>query len=401
MATIWYISKYASVPPAQAGIRGFRLIKEFQSKGHAARLICSNSNHLSERLGPSKKFPPDSDIRILRAPNYRRGESLVRLLSWIIFDLQVAFLPIKKSEKPNFIIASTPSLLTPLAGHFLAKRTGAALIVEIRDIWPLTGTEEYGYPLHHPLVRVAQVIEKFSFAKCAGVVGLMPGIDRHVSEILGKERPVVSIGLGFDSSLPLSPPRKLRRKKGQPLRVGYAGTIGKSNGMDVFFRAVRELQGDPRFQFEVAGSGDELSRFKQQYGHLANVRFLGRIPRAEAMRFMRDCDLLYFSSPQTLVSQFGQSLNKVVDYMTAGRPILGSYSGYLTMINEADAGWIIPAGEVVELVNALKQIETKPASVLNQKGRNGFDWISSNRSYEKLSTDYLDFISSLVEDSAA
>lgn len=401
MATIWYISKYASIPPAQAGIRGFRLIKEFKSKGHIARLICSSSNHLSERSGPSKKFSPDSDIRILRAPNYRRGESLVRLLSWVIFDLQVAFLPIKKSENPDFIIASTPSLLTPLAGYFLAKRTGAALIVEVRDLWPLTGVEEYGYPLHHPLVRVAQFIEKFSFAKCAGIVGLMPGIHRHMAEILGKERPVVSIGLGFDSSMPLSPPGKLRRKKGQPLRVGYAGTIGKSNGMDVFFRAVRELQGDPRFQFEVAGSGDELSRFQQQYGELPNLRFLGRIQRVEALRFMRNCDLLYFSSPLTQVSQFGQSLNKVVDYMSAGRPILGSYSGYLTMINEADCGWIVPAGEVAALVEALKLIESRPTEDLHQKGRNGFDWLITHRSYEKLSDDYLGFMCSLVEGSAA
>ena len=332
---------------------------------------------------------------MLKAPKYRRGESLARLLSWLVFDLQVALLPMRKSEKPDFVIASTPSILTPLASYFLAKRAGAALIVEVRDIWPLTGIEEYGYSLHHPFVIIARLIEKFSLAKSAGVVGLMPRIDRHVSEILGEKRPAVSIGLGFDSALPLSPPRKLGRGKRKPMRVGYAGTIGKSNGMDVFFEAVRELQGDPRFHFEVAGSGDELLRFKQQYGQLPNLTLLGRLPRMQAVAFMRSCDLLYFSSPETRVSQFGQSLNKIVDYMVAGRPILGSYSGYLTMINDADAGWVVPAGEVIELVNALKLIETYPASLLNQKGHNGFEWIRSNRSYDKLANDYLDFINSL------
>ena len=54
-------------------------------------------------------------------------------------------------------------------------------------------------------------------------------------------------------------------------------------------------------------------------------------------------DILYFGTYKNIIQKFGQSLNKVIDYMMAGKVIIGSYSGYPTMINEADCGEFVEA----------------------------------------------------------
>ena len=38
------------------------------------------------------------------------------------------------------------------------------------------------------------------------------------------------------------------------------------------------------------------------------------------------------------VWDYGQSMNKIVDYMMAGKPVVASYSGYPSMLNEAGSG---------------------------------------------------------------
>lgn len=111
----------------------------------------------------------------------------------------------------------------------------------------------------------------------------------------------------------------------------------------------------------------------------------------------RRCDVLYFSSPQTLVSQFGQPFNKEVNYTTTGRPILGSFSGHLTIIDEADAnaGWVVPAGFMIDLVDRLELIKKEPSSEFNRRGENGFEWTIKTRPYERLANEYLKFLHQL------
>ena len=45
----------------------------------------------------------------------------------------------------------------------------------------------------------------------------------------------------------------------------------------------------------------------------------------------------------------GSLSNKLIDYMMAGKPVVASYSGYQSMLNEANAGLFVPAGSMLSL----------------------------------------------------
>jgi glycosyltransferase involved in cell wall biosynthesis len=95
-----------------------------------------------------------------------------------------------------------------------------------------------------------------------------------------------------------------------------------------------------------------------------------------------------------MVLDYGQSLNKLIDYMYSGRPVLGSYSGFPSMIDEADCGEFVPAGDPQALVRALLDWAGRPPAELDSMGARGRAWVMSNRSYERLADGYLGLLGS-------
>ena len=84
--------------------------------------------------------------------------------------------------------------------------------------------------------------------------------------------------------------------------------------------------------------------------------------------------ILYFAAHPTK-ADFGQSLNKIIDYMYSGKPIIASYSGYQSMINEAESGFFVPAGNKESLsrkIVELSKISYNELDEMGKKGKNGY-----------------------------
>jgi glycosyltransferase involved in cell wall biosynthesis len=101
------------------------------------------------------------------------------------------------------------------------------------------------------------------------------------------------------------------------------------------------------------------------------------------------CDLLYFSVHVSEVWKYGQSLNKVIDYMLSGKPVVASYTGYPSMINEAECGGYVPAGDVAALRSEILRYVFMDANQRDAIGMRGREWILANRRYQTLAQNYL------------
>jgi glycosyltransferase involved in cell wall biosynthesis len=89
---------------------------------------------------------------------------------------------------------------------------------------------------------------------------------------------------------------------------------------------------------------------------------------------------------------YGQSMNKVVEYMLAAKPILARYSGYPSMINEAKCGIFVNSNSVEDMKNAILKLTNLSDQELKDLGLKGRKWIYENRTYSKLAADYLEKI---------
>jgi glycosyltransferase involved in cell wall biosynthesis len=131
------------------------------------------------------------------------------------------------------------------------------------------------------------------------------------------------------------------------------------------------------------------AHYQRKYAHLNNLTFAPRVAKKMVQSVLSRCDLSCFSVHVSAVWKYGQSLNKMIDYMLAGKPIVASYTGYPSMINEADCGAYVPAGDTAALRREILRYAAMDVSQRETVGRRGREWILAHRRYETLAKNYL------------
>lgn len=359
--------------------------------GCEVRIVTSNSNHLNAP-GLRSESLTRVETQVLQAPRYSKGKSLMRVVSWVIFDLKVSILGAKGVSRPDVIIASSPSILTLVSGQILAKRLGAHFVPELRDLWPITGTEEYGFSRRNPIIVLVNLIERWALTQSRGVIGMVPGIHEYLASRVQVSPPAAVIELGIDREFSKSLPNPVDRKGSTRLIVGYAGSVGRTNNVETMLRAAKLLVDEENIQFRVFGQGDELQSLRDQYGLLPNVVFYGRVSREQLAAELDRCDVLHFSCLDSELWQYGQSLNKVVEYMLSARPVIASFSGRQSMIDEAKSGSFVAAEDPQSLSAKILDYSRRTDDQLNEEALAGYHWIVANRTYNKLAVRLLIFL---------
>lgn len=369
--------------------------------GHKVAIITSDSNQLA--APPSMKtdylFQNVDGMQLcwVRTMKYSVAKSTRRILSWLHFEWRLLWLPKDKFSPPDVIVISSLSLLTILNGFLWRARYGCRLIFEVRDIWPLTIIEEGGFKPWNPLVLGLGFVERLGYKYADAIVGTMPNLGEHVQKVLGCSKITYCIPMGVstgDSPFPQKLPADYV-KKNFPLDkfiVAHVGSIGISNALETFLECAESMKEDLNIHFMVVGNGDLREIYRMQYAHLKNITFASQVPKAMVQSVLSRCDLLYFSVHKSKVWHYGQSLNKVIDYMMSGKPIVASYVGYPSMINEANCGSFVAVGDVQALECEILRYEGMSERERVEIGQRGPAWLEKNRQYKKLANDYLEIM---------
>lgn len=373
-------------------------MKEFAQLGYRCVIITSDSNHLAQAPSLDKPYllqeVDGMQLWWVRTLKYQVAKSTRRILSWIDFEWRLLWLPKRQLPRPDVVVVSSLSLLTLLNGLLLRKRYQCRLVLEIRDIWPLTIIEEGGFSPRNPFVIVLGWIERLGYRHADAIVGTMPNLREHVAKVLGVEKPAECIPMGINSTslvetLDVSADYDAKYLPKGKFVVAHAGTIGITNALDTFLDCAESLVDNPATHFLVVGDGDLREQYRARYGHLPNLTFAPKVPKQMVQAILAKCDLLYFSVHVSAVWRYGQSLNKVIDYMLAGKPIIASYAGYPSMINEAECGTYIPAGDMAALRAEVLRYSLLPKSEREMIGARGRDWLLAHRNYQALAQNYL------------
>jgi glycosyltransferase involved in cell wall biosynthesis len=377
------------------------LMREMSRMGVRGLILTSDSNHLTNPPQvEGAEFVETVDgveVHWVRTLKYCGAKSLGRILSWLHFEGRLWCLPKADLPKPDAIIVSSLSLLTIFNGLWLKRRYRCRLVFEVRDIWPLTLVAEGGFSRLNPLVMALGAVEWLAYRTSDAIVGTMPNLREHVARVLPSHPPVHCIPMGIDDALvgtpdqPFADPPPTAVTDGRFV-VCHAGTIGITNGLDTLFDCARSMRAIEDVHFVILGQGDLKAHYEAATADLPNVTFVPAVPKDQVQFFLQGCDLLYFSTIPSPVWNYGQSLNKVIDYMLAGRPVVASYSGFPSMISEAGSGEFAPAGDVEALRNAILRFAAMPVAERLAMGARGRGWLLANRRYERLADEYLSIL---------
>ncbi len=404
LKSVWVISKYGSPKEYGVSSKPYRTAKFLSENGVNTYLISSDSNHLAKYPESNKRYNLVKDGNLnhiwIKTMKYNRSASIKRILSWFNFEWHLFCLDKKKLEKPDVVIVSSLSLLTVLYGIHLKKIFGCKLVFEIRDIYPLTFTEELGVSHYNPMVWLFKHIERLGYKRADLIVGTMPNLSSHVKNVIGYEKRTFFSPLGINDTWDkqIEPSKDIDElfPNDDCIVIGYAGSMGRTNALDSFIEAIKSLQSDTNLFFVLVGQGDQKEKYEEILKDYQNVTIGPKIKQHQVPYFLSKCDILYLSTHDSKVWEYGQSMNKIVDYMMAGKPVVASYSGYPSMLNEAGSGIYVSTKsikDIIDGINGYARLDNEERENIGQKGK---IWIQENYNNNIVCKRYMDEMNNLI-----
>lgn len=402
--SVWIINQYITTPELNGdGHRHYYIAKELEKQGHDVTLITSSYAHVPKRNNKIPLFFKvlNTDIRtlIVRGIVYKKTEGLGRIFNMLIFFLLLYFIPKKKLPKPDVIIISSISLLPILnMSSFRRRFKGCKIILEIRDVWPLSLTELGGYSPKSIFIRFLSYVEKKGYRKADHIVSLLYNVDKHIEKILGhKDFDFTWITNGYNISneetttIPDAVKNKIPKDK---FLIGYAGSIGNANAMDYVVKAMHKYNGTDTYLC-ILGEGDEKKKLQEITKDNPNVIYFDRIPKSSVQSFLHEMDVLYLSYRKLPIYKLGISANKIFDYLYAAKPVLMSASVKNDPISLSGGGFTVEAENIdmiCETIDILKKMSTEERNEIGQKGK---EYLLHHYTYEILSKRYSELIQKL------
>jgi colanic acid biosynthesis glycosyl transferase WcaI len=296
----------------------------------------------------------EGGVRVVRsaiypAPNRGFGRRIANHVSFALSSLAAS----PASGAADAVIVETPPLL--LAGSSIpySRIKGAALIVNVSDMWPDSAVA-LGTLRRPRLVKAARALEHACYRAAAAIVCPTLGIETVLGELDESRGKVHRIPPSVDPELfPASPPRP-----NGAFRVLYAGTVGMSQGVGTLMDAAALLDDKAEIEIVIAGDGAEGPELRRRLaeGRLHNVTMLGRVPHERIPELYADADAAVVLLRDKPLFE-GALPTKMFEAMSAGRPLVLSAAGEAaTLVREADCGVVVPPERPGDLAAALSDL---------------------------------------------
>jgi len=387
--------------------RPYYFTQAFNQAGHQAYVIGASHHHLKQASEPQreaikKQIIEDVPFILLKTRAYREN-GLSRLMNMLQYAFKFRTQKkniMKLTGKPDVIIVSSAHPFHFKTLEKLAKKHGAMLIFEVRDLWPLSLIQLAKLHPIHPLALWIASIEKRAYKRADAVVSLLDkALPYMQSKGLAPERFHVipngthSTMFRLPEKLPEAMDERIQAvKTSGDFLVGYAGALGEPNALKYLLVAMKQLadQQVPVHLF-LLGEGAlkaELEAYATQES-LTNITFFNGVSKHEVPDFLSRMDVLYLGWNAVDLYQYGVSPNKIFDYMMSGTPILESGGAPECMIERLGCGVQCEAANpnaIAERVLSMAQMSEDERLAMGARGKQA---VEQHYDYQVLACDYL------------
>jgi len=292
--------------------------------GYRVTVICPQ--------GTGRDTEPEADvegIRVLRyplRPATGGAKEYPREYGAALWHTLRLALRVRREGPVDVVQACNPPDLLFLVALALRPR-GARFVFDHHDLVPELFLSRFDDARRGPLYWATRVAERATFALADGVISTNESY-RDVAVGRGRVDPatvaVVRSGPDLTRFTRLDPDPSLRRGKDHLL--AYLGVMGPQDGVDHALRAVAELRrrGRDDFHCVLMGSGDSLPGLRElavELGIDDVVEFPGRVSDEFVRRCLSTASVCLSPDPRNPLNDLS-TMNKVVEYMAMGRPLV-------------------------------------------------------------------------------
>jgi glycosyltransferase involved in cell wall biosynthesis len=167
--------------------------------------------------------------------------------------------------------------------------------------------------------------------------------------------------------------------------VGYAGSHGVPNALDVLLDAAALLRGEP-IAFVLVGDGHEKTRLARRVRDegLERVAMFDPVPKSQIPALLRAFDIAYIGWRRVPIYRFGIAPNKLMDYMMAGRAVLHSVEAGNDPVAEAGCGLTVAPESPEAVAQGLRRLAACTPRQRAEMGARGHDFVVANHGYDVL-----------------
>jgi glycosyltransferase involved in cell wall biosynthesis len=403
------VNHYAGSPAHGMEFRPYYLAREWVRAGHEVLIVAASYSHV-RAVQPAMHGLPREELidgiryRWLPTPHYG-GNGVGRLRNILSFlrQLRGDAYRLTREFRPDAVIASSTYPMDVWVARKLARLAKAKLVYEVHDLWPLSLIELSGMSPRHPFAMMCGKAEADAYRDADRVVSMLPCVHEHMAsrgldlaklhivpngfapeEWQGERAP-----LGEALAAHLAAERAAGR-----VIVGYAGSMGLPNALDVLLDAAAQLREAP-LGIVLVGSGHEAERLAQraQAEGLANVRFFPPIPKAQIPTLLSQVDIAYIGWQRTPIYRFGIAPNKLIDYLMAGRAVLHSVEAGNDPVAEAGAGLTVAPEDPAAVAQGLRQLAALTPAERDAMGQRGRAFAMARHAYPVLAARFIEALS--------
>ncbi|MEW5813232.1 MAG: glycosyltransferase family 4 protein [Actinomycetota bacterium] len=298
--------------------------KALTDAGFKVTVICPTGSHQDSEV------EADIDgVRILRYPLRPAAggpKGYLREYSVALWHTLRLALTVRRQGRIDVIQACNPPDLLFLIA-LLLRPGGTRFVFDHHDLVPelfLSRFPGKGRVLYH----LTRWVERMTFAAADAVISTNESY-RRVAIERGGMRPeqVVVVRSAPDLTRFVPQPPDSALTAGKPHLLAYLGVMGPQDGVDYALRAVRILRdelGRNDFHCVFMGAGDafdDLAKLSADLGITDIVEFPGRVSDEFVERCLSTADVCLSPDPSNPLNDVS-TMNKVVEYMAMGRPIV-------------------------------------------------------------------------------
>lgn len=402
--TVWLINQYASTLDYGFGGRFYYFANELAKQGYDVHVFASGNHHLLKKK-PKLDNLITTEVMAgfyfhwIKCLDYPNAHSKKRILSEFDFSKKISNLNMGL-KKPDCIIYSTPSLIGYTGALRLSKRFKAKLILDIRDLWPLT-LIEMGVSRYHPFIMYLSWLEKKAYKTNDYIISNWPYANNYINKLNHKAN-FKWIPNGFSLSefeafenLSQDIIDKIPKDK---FIVGYCGTVGYVNALETLIDSAEILKDNTEIYFLIVGSGKEKEVI-QQYAKdkkCNNIIFIDAVNKKQVPHILSFFNCCYVGFMDIPLYNYGSSLTKLPEYLASKKPIVYASNSPFQPVLESNSGISTKAENSEEISEAILKLYSMSEDDRNKLGENAYNFAKENYEYQMLGFKLAGIIESLT-----
>ena len=402
--TLWLINQYASTLDYGFGGRFYYFAKELAKQGYDIHVFASGNHHLLKKKPILDKLITTEVIEgfkfsWVKCLDYPNAHSKKRIFSEFDFSLKISNLEFK--NPPDCIIYSTPSLIGYSGALKLSKRLNVKLILDIRDLWPLT-LIEMGVSKYHPFIMYLSWVERKAYMNSDYIISNWPYANEYINKY-NKNINFKWIPNGFSleefndfETLDKDIIDKIPKGK---FIVGYCGTVGFVNALETLIDSAEILKENTEIVFLIIGSGKEKSAI-QEYAknkNCNNVIFIDAVNKRQVPNILSYFDICYVGFMDIPLYVYGSSLTKLPEYLASKKPIVYASSSPFQPVKDSNSGISVKAEDSKAISNAILKLYRLPENERKILGENAYNLAKNKYDYQNLTIELIDIVESLAK----